>query len=333
MECQLDADIAFYRAHAFAAATKRTYTSHLRKYLSFCSWYGYTAVPASPTTLCRYAAYLAQQLSSSSIPQYLNIIRLLHIETGLPNPLIDNWYLSSLLKGISKSKGTNVSRKLPITPALLLRIRSQLNLLNQFDIVFWAACLIFFFSFLRKSNLLPPSVATFDPQRNLCSGDVSVHFSGSSFLGFVLAVKWSKTIQTGDRILYCPIPSLPHHPLCPCAALSSAFLSTRSLTTQAHSAFSLVNPQSRCYPLTYPCFLKKLRSILSRLGVDVRQYTGHSFRRGGASWALAQGLPIEAIKIMGDWKSDAYQRYLSLPLSAKFQSLHTFSNNLPTSLY
>ena len=38
-------------------------------------------------------------------------------------------------------------------------------------------------------------------------------------------------------------------------------------------------------------------------------YTGHSFRRGGATYAFRSGVPGELIQVMGDWKSDAYKRY------------------------
>lgn len=40
------------------------------------------------------------------------------------------------------------------------------------------------------------------------------------------------------------------------------------------------------------------------------KYSNHSFRRGGASYALHCGLPVDLIKLQGDWKSNACERYL-----------------------
>ena len=40
------------------------------------------------------------------------------------------------------------------------------------------------------------------------------------------------------------------------------------------------------------------------------KYSGHSFRRGGASFALQCGLPIDLIKVHGDWHSNACEHYL-----------------------
>ena len=71
-----------------------------------------------------YPAYLAQRLKSSSIRQYLNIVRITHLEAGLVNQLKDNWYISSTLKGVDRVKGKAVSRKSPITPDILFRIKA-----------------------------------------------------------------------------------------------------------------------------------------------------------------------------------------------------------------
>ena len=57
-------------------------------------------------------------------------------------------------------------------------------------------------------------------------------------------------------------------------------------------------------------FITHLRLCLRKLGLNPSCYSGHSFRRGGASFALQCGIPAEWIRLQGDWSSDAYQRYL-----------------------
>ncbi len=69
--------------------------------------------------------------------------------------------------------------------------------------------------------------------------------------------------------------------------------------------------------------------IMKILGPGSQDYTGHSSRRGGAAWALTQGLPGETIKILGDWKSSAYLSYLTLDITAKTNTIYMFSKNLP----
>ena len=61
---------------------------------------------------------------------------------------------------------------------------------------------------------------------------------------------------------------------------------------------------------THDTFVKKLRSILQELGIEPRSYSGHSFRRGGASLGFRLGMSIIDIKSRGDWKSAAVERYI-----------------------
>ena len=96
----------------------------------------------------------------------------MHLDEGQYNPLANNWYLNSILKGLRRHKGDGVSQKLPITDVILHGILAVLNLNNPFAVCFWAACLAAFFSFFSKSNLLVPSSSQFNPTKHLCVSDV-----------------------------------------------------------------------------------------------------------------------------------------------------------------
>ena len=102
LEKQLDAKIDIYRTYTFTTATKKTYSTHKKRYLEFCLACGYDPVPVTNINLCRYAAYLARRLSYSSTRQYLNIIRLMHLECGFPNPLEKIGFWIRFLKGSQK---------------------------------------------------------------------------------------------------------------------------------------------------------------------------------------------------------------------------------------
>ena len=104
-------------------------------------------MPISPCNLGRYIAFLGSKLSFSSVRQYLNVVRIMHLDEGCSNPLENNFYLSSILKGLRRHKGDGISQRLPITKSILQGILAVLNLNNPFDVCFWAACLVAFFSF------------------------------------------------------------------------------------------------------------------------------------------------------------------------------------------
>ena len=69
--------------------------------------------------------------------------------------------------------------------------------------------------------------------------------------------------------------------------------------------------------ITYKSFQNYLRNLSDKLGLDSQLFSSHSFRRGGATFAFESGVPSELIQLHGDWKSDAYKKYLSFSLKDK----------------
>lgn len=111
-------------------------------------------VPITTLNMCRFAAFLGRTRSYSTVNQYLNILRILHLEMGYPNPLKDNYALKTVLTGMKRGKGAGQSFKLPLSTADLLRIRSHLNLALRDDLQFWAAIITCFFGLFRIRTLL-----------------------------------------------------------------------------------------------------------------------------------------------------------------------------------
>ena len=70
-------------------------------------------------------------------------------------------------------------------------------------------------------------------------------------------------------------------------------------------------------PLTYATFTNTLKKSLQQCGVDSPMYSGHSFRCGGATFALNCGVPRHYIKLQGDWLSNAYEHHLDTSLQYK----------------
>ncbi len=83
LEAALSRDVQQFRLQTYAPSTQRAYRCHKASYLAFCAAMGYPPVPASTTTLCKYAALLARTLKYTSIKQYLTIVRYLHLEWSL----------------------------------------------------------------------------------------------------------------------------------------------------------------------------------------------------------------------------------------------------------
>ena len=279
---------------------------------------GYTPVPVTNQILARYIAYLAKKLKFSSLCQYLNIVRILHLEQGLPNPLKDNFHINLTLKGVKRALGNPVHQKLPITPDILLKIKPHLNLSHPEDALFWAAALAAFFGMLRRSNLLhnPP----FDSNKHLRRCDIRLFP-----WGLALRIRWSKTIQFQDRELLVPLPALTNHPLDPVGAMINFF----NLSAGAPDLGPALVLPNTFRPLSPIRFAGLLKGLIKKIGLDPLLYSGHSFRRGGATWAMKNHFPADVIKLMGDWKSDAYMAYVDLPLQSRVKYAKNFATSLP----
>lgn len=63
--------------------------------------------------------------------------------------------------------------------------------------------------------------------------------------------------------------------------------------------------------VTFLCF-QKLSEVIKFIGLDSKQYKGHSFRIGAATHAAQVGFSENAIQNMGRWKSDAVKRYIRI---------------------
>ena len=323
-ESLLDEDLSRLRSHAFPTATKATYKSQLRASLRFCLYFGYTAVPCTPSTVLGYTAFLARTLSPSSIPNYLIVIRIIDLQNGFPNPLQDpllNWRYHLLLRGIQRQHGRPTKQKLPITPQVLRSIRSRLNMNLLADAPFWAAFLVAFFSFFRKSNLLPPSIVGFNQDCHLRRKDIFL-----CSWGVILVVRWSKPIQFRQKQLLIPLPKLSQPDLCPLTALRQAFQFTSSADPEG-PAFVYAK-DTRYVPYTYDSFTTKLKQVLESSGLSADKYSGHSFRRGGATFAMKAGVPHNLIQAQGDWNSKAYERYLDNSFVYRLQTVATMAAHI-----
>jgi hypothetical protein len=130
-------------------------------------------LPAEEWTLCLFATWLANDLKAASIKVYLSAVRALHIEQGLPDPLSGCLRLQRVLKGIKRCQGSSSDKRLPVTPAILRAIYGHLDLSQYDDVMFWAACCLAYFGFLRSSEFTVPNGATFSQALHLSVHDIA----------------------------------------------------------------------------------------------------------------------------------------------------------------
>ncbi|CAG2193184.1 unnamed protein product [Mytilus edulis] len=143
-----------------------------------------------------------------------------------------------------------------------------------------------------KSNLFVPTLAEFDAGKHLSRQDIVFQTSGT-----LHRIRKSKTIQFANRLLEIPLPRIPNSPLCPSQAL---LLHVKMIpAVSCPSPAFLYISKGTTVPLTYSTFLQMLKHSLSQLELDTSGYSGHSFRRGGATFALECGVSSDLIQAQG----------------------------------
>ena len=103
-------------------------------------------VPANEQSLMSFASLLADNLVHSSIKVYLSAVRSLHIDNGLPDPLVNCLQLQRLLRGIKRVQGSSPPTRLPIKIDLLQIIKRSLGLQFFLLLVCWRVHHEFFIS-------------------------------------------------------------------------------------------------------------------------------------------------------------------------------------------
>ena len=244
--------------------------------------------------------------SVQSIRNYLSGIKTMHILLGYSVEHINNFIINLGLKGMARLKPYCIKQAEPITPIILKQIHDVLDLTDTHDTVYWCLFLFAFYLFARKSNLVPTVKKDIEKKLFLCRKDVKVM---QNYL--IVSMGWSKTIQFGERVLQTPVVEVPGSVLCPVTAYKN--MCSKVKVSREEPLFMLSD--KRC--VFYRDLQKKLKDVIQKIGLDPNRFSSHGFRRGAANFAFRSNVPADLIQLQGDWKSDAYKKYLSLSIQDK----------------
>ena len=304
--------------NAFAPSSRKNMALQQQKYLQFCQSIGTNPIPTNETTLCRYAIYLGDRLKSvDSIGGYLQGIKNWMIVQGLPTTAFNSSRLKLVLRGLRRQKQHLPKQALPITPRILMDIRATVSLASQRELVFWTISLLAFFLTSRKSNLVPDVPSGFNPEKNLVREDIRITDDA-----LWVTFRWSKTIQYGQRSLTIPVRDIPGSPLCPRWAYTEMI---KRIPARSNQPAFLLRTAQGDLPYSYWDWMRQLKASIAATGRDETKFSTHSFRRGGATFAYDAGVPVEAIKLMGDWASDAVYAYIHVPSRTRWAAANKVS--------
>jgi hypothetical protein len=183
----------------------------------------------------------------------------------------------------------------------LLTIHPHIDPSSFADARDWCASLFAFFGLLRIKEYT-------------CSGLLTQHVGANSW-GISLAIPFSKTslIPTAVSIIR------RDDALCPVAAYLAYVSRVPSRLRLPGIPFFLHSPSSDT-PLSDVTFTRSVRRwVRDHLRERPGDYSGHSFRRGGATAMQLAGVPESTIAAHGRWKSLAYRTYFDVQHSLELR--------------
>lgn len=228
----------------------------------------------------------------------------MHKQLDLSCTAAQSYPVSLMLKAIDKSMRHTPAIKLPVSLPVLQLLCDLCSSMGLWGVVLKCAILLSFYGFLRQSNLAPLQPNQFDHTRHTTRGDVQ-----QSPTGLVIALKWTKTLQSAMVPVHIPLPSLPGSTLCPLRAFNSMLQGVPSPHPWA-PLLLLPNTSGGLTVITIHHLTSGFNSLITRLNLPPHKYTFHSLRRGGATLAHQAGVPLPLIKSHGTWTSDAVFTYI-----------------------
>ena len=316
---QLSANNVATQSFRFAKGSTKNMVSNIRTYIYFTTFFGLEFLPASPMDLCRFMELMALTSSFGHLKNILSSVKYLHEAYGLKFPSND-FNLDTTMQGLKRRLARTPFFVMPITPRILMKMFTFLDMSKPSDLALWCSYLSAFYGLFRKANVVPES-GPIDPARTLTRGHIKLDRVHKVVY---ISITFSKTIQFGQRDLVIPIPSNSNPALDLYRHLVNLFDTVDAPPSAPAYSFS------KSSYMNYKSFTDRLKVLLSSSGLSPNLYSGHSFRRGGASYLHQVGGSVLQIQAAGDWSSQCFTRYLYLSTEERLRAQHLISSALST---
>ena len=307
------------QANTYAKGTRKNFRSSIRTFILFCVKFGRPICPTDRQTLMSFAQLMSLTVGYGHIKNIFSGIKMMHraLDHHFPE---DDFQVDTTLKAIKRLLAGTPYQTLPITPEILEKMYIFVDTDDPEQLANWCSYLTGFRCLLRKSNLVPESMSKFNPDTGLSRSKIFIPQDKDVALVYL---NWSKTNQFNNKEIVIPMVADPVMALDPVFHLKKLF-TTCNLPDHL-PAFSYVK-KGRVMCVTYAKFTKDLRDLLDKSGFRAKSYSGHSFRRGGATYLYRLGADPLLIQASGDWASDCYQRYVFLSLDQRLTAQLKMAN-------
>lgn len=304
----LDGQVAEVITSAWASSTLSVRNSQWKRFFQFCHTFGLVPLPAEVSTIARFLVHIGQDVRYSTVNNYTSAINCLHKFYGFELDFREYYIIKLVLKGLKTRDVEGFKAKVPFTLDQL-DIMCSRTVHSELDELCWLSVVLCMRTLLRKCNVLPSKVE--DPHV-LKRKDVQI-LPGL----LVFTIYSSKTRHVGDDPLKIPIREIANKRFCVYSNLIKHFSQTTSVSSD--SPLIMKTHRGKLSPLMYSDVLQFLKKGAAAINIDPTRVGLHSLRRTGAMHLYSIGVPLNDIRLIGDWKSLAVLLYLSAPFQRLIQ--------------
>ena len=308
------------QGYRFAHTTRKGLISHIRTWFFFCLYFKLSILPATEDSLCMFLELMSLTCGYAHCKALLSTIKYLHAAMGYTIQL--TFSLDCTLQGLKRRLACTPFQVLPIDPSVLRLMYKGININKKSDLALWCSYLTAFFCLFRKANAVPKD-RQYDPNFVLTRDNIGIDRAAGMVYVYV---GFSKTNQYRKKDRCIPIPRNDDPSL--------------DLYRHLELLFTTVTADEKAPAFTYGAgkfidyrtFTVRLKELLSMAGLDPSLYSGHSFRRGGASFLFSVGGSQLMVQVLGDWSSMVYTRYLYMSAEDRLAAQVLIADNINSTL-
>ena len=290
----------------YAKGSADNVVSAIRQFFYFTAYFNLVPIPATEYTFTLFLEFMARTSGYGHIKHLLSSVKYLHEALDFPLK-IDSFQIDTTLQGLKRRLARVPFQVLPITPDILRRIYHQLDLSIPRNLALWCSFLVAFYGLLRKANTVPKSNSE-DENKALLRRNIQVDEQNNMVY---IYVGHSKTNNFCERDIVLPIPGNDDPALDPVRHLARLFETVKCQSDKPAFSYSNI----KCINHSY--FTSTLKKLLRMVGYNPDLFSGHSFRRGGATFLHNSGGTALMVQACGDWSSLCFTRYLYLTESQR----------------
>lgn len=303
---------ATYLWYGLASSTRESYHQAVDAYVAFCRVRGWTP-PYFPATADRVGVWIAHEarrsvlsgkgLFKKTLKRKLFALLSWHKDLGMATDGVTSPRVERVIVGANRFHGVRVKEQpLTITLPILRKVLEVIRMHPELyggrvgSLALIAAFTLGFACFMRMGEI---TYSVFDARFDLCRTSITFGENGNPCL---LKIPASKTDVFRQGVVMT-VPTGPTE-VCPVRALCRYMIAT-FLRAPTEPLFQL---HGRKFPKgTVVGYLGK---ALREAGYPAQKFTGHSLRRGAATWAASIGMSATDIQTLGRWNSDCYRLYI-----------------------